>query len=518
MPDLVPPTVPVPLGELAGDDPPLGLRHAAGPAAPEAPVYSVQTSEMADPRPYLLGGELLLSAGVHFAETEGPAADAYWDGYAAAVAEARATALGFGVDPVHARVPPALSAACDRLGLPLYEVPPRTPFAAVARAVWQLMGERRHRELRRLSEAQHTLAAAAARPHPVRAVLRQLAQHLDAFTALYGPGGAELACAGTPRSTVTRTELSALTCQLRPGPSSAASSYRHPDGEEQLSAYGLGGRERLALGVSVRRGADGGADGGGGAAGGARESSTAAIASVAVVLLALLTEPRAAATDARRSAALLRLMLGAPAHEAAPLLGEEGAGWTVVHGRRQRGGSQDGGGGGEAQDPFELSELAAGLGTQYLDVQGDRLRALVPSDEPVAARPGWLLGASAPVEADALGEADAQAARALRRAVAERRSVVQQGGAARGVADLVPAEERRAHARALLAPLDARPELTETLHMWLSLHGSWDRTAVALSVHRNTVRQRITKAGALLGLDLAGQDARMELWFALTWR
>ncbi|WP_240554316.1 helix-turn-helix domain-containing protein, partial [Streptomyces niveiscabiei] len=35
------------------------------------------------------------------------------------------------------------------------------------------------------------------------------------------------------------------------------------------------------------------------------------------------------------------------------------------------------------------------------------------------------------------------------------------------------------------------PALTETLRTWLSLHGSWDRTAVPLGLHRNTVRQRI---------------------------
>ncbi|MBZ9643885.1 helix-turn-helix domain-containing protein, partial [Streptomyces sp. PSKA30] len=50
---------------------------------------------------------------------------------------------------------------------------------------------------------------------------------------------------------------------------------------------------------------------------------------------------------------------------------------------------------------------------------------------------------------------------------------------------------------------------------WLSLHGSWDRTAVALSVHRNTVRQRIARCAALLEADLDDPDVRMELWFAL---
>ena len=72
----MPPTVPVPLAALL-DHPGLGLRQVAGPRG-EAPVYLVHTSEMEDPVPFLLGGELLLSAGVHGPE----ATDAYWDRFA----------------------------------------------------------------------------------------------------------------------------------------------------------------------------------------------------------------------------------------------------------------------------------------------------------------------------------------------------------------------------------------------------------------------------------------------------
>ncbi|NUQ96832.1 MAG: helix-turn-helix domain-containing protein, partial [Streptomyces sp.] len=109
---------------------------------------------------------------------------------------------------------------------------------------------------------------------------------------------------------------------------------------------------------------------------------------------------------------------------------------------------------------------------------------------------------------------DTQAARALARARATRTALVRHGDRA-GLADLVPSEEAAAHARTLLAPIAGTPALTETLRTWLSLHGSWDRTAVALSVHRNTVRQRIARCAALLDTDLDDPDVRMELWFAL---
>ena len=100
------------------------------------------------------------------------------------IVQAGATALGFGLAPVYDTVPADLIEACDRHGLPLLEVPPQTTFTAVARAVWRLMAEARHRELRRVTQAQQGLAAAAARPDPVPAVLHQLAVRLEGWAVL----------------------------------------------------------------------------------------------------------------------------------------------------------------------------------------------------------------------------------------------------------------------------------------------------------------------------------------------
>ncbi|WP_179893535.1 PucR family transcriptional regulator ligand-binding domain-containing protein, partial [Streptomyces sp. wa1002] len=167
-----PPTPPIPLAELLAREE-LGLRRIAGPA--DADLLWVHTSEMADPYPYLLGGELLLSAGVLLTDP---------DHYVGRLVEAGAAALGFGVRPVHETVPRALIEACDRYGLPLLEVPPETPFTTIARAVWRLMAEARHRELRRVTRAQQALATAAARPDPVPAVLHQLATQLGGRSVL----------------------------------------------------------------------------------------------------------------------------------------------------------------------------------------------------------------------------------------------------------------------------------------------------------------------------------------------
>ncbi|MEU9373094.1 PucR family transcriptional regulator [Streptomyces sp. NPDC048255] len=558
-----PPTPPVPLGALLRDRE-LGLAHLAGPAGAE--VHGVHASEMADPSPYLLGGELLLTAGTAPGDAEA---------YVARLAGAGVAALGFGVAPVHEQVPAGLAEACDRYGLPLLEVPPGTPFTAVARTVWRLMAEARTRELRRVTEAQQSLAAAAARPDPVRSVLSRLAATLTGWAALLPPqaeratqaepstaaapnsrsqsvgwghaGGspqderatrAEPPTAAAPNSRsqsvgwghaggspqderATRAELTQPDPSARaeetlrrgptpprtptaPGPAAttatpatpaepfaAAGPAPAPDalaalsalarrvapgtvttatdtlGGTHLAAYAVGGGHVLALATPARAPGD------------------HTIASVAAVLLTLLTAHRPARTEA---AALTRLLLDRDPASALPP-----GPWHVVlaHG---------------SGDP---QALAAALGTVLLDARGDSVRLL--TDREPGPQPGWRLGVSAPAAPAELPTAEAQARRALRRAEAARTALARHTDG--GLGTLLDPAEARAHAEALLGPLS--PALRETLRAWLAHHGSWDRTATALSVHRNTVRQRIARAAALLATDLDDPDTRMELWFAL---
>ncbi|MEV5881812.1 helix-turn-helix domain-containing protein [Streptomyces sp. NPDC052020] len=484
----VPPTPLVPLAALLSRED-LALRQLAGPAGPEVTIRWAQTSEMSDPYPYLLGGELLLTAGVHIpgaADSRPGAAgslEAYFDGYVSRIVAAGGAALGFGVAPVHDTVPRALAAACEAYALPLLEVPPRTTFSAVARAVWQLMAQARLAELRRVSEAQQSLAAAASRPDPVPSVLRRLAARLGGWAALYGPEGTEIAAAGREPDAGARQALAGLARVVTRGSSTTASDAVPGT---HLSAYALGTGQGFVLGAAAPH----------------REPGDHTIASVAAVLLSLLTGEHQSGTGAARSAALVRLLLGAAPQEVAPLLGEDR--WYVVHAAPDRG----------APDPVAASALGAALGSPLVDPDRDVVRVLVPADREPAAQSGWTLGVSAPAGAPGWPAADAQAARALARARATRVPLVRHG-TRRAFTDLVPADEAEAHARTLLGPLGANPALTETLRTWLSLHGSWDRTAVALSVHRNTVRQRVARCAALLGADLDDPDVRMELWFAL---
>ncbi|KYK09495.1 MULTISPECIES: PucR family transcriptional regulator ligand-binding domain-containing protein, partial [Streptomyces] len=349
-----PPTPPVSLAALLSRDD-LGLRQITGPPAREVTIHGAHTSEMSDPYPYLLGGELLLTAGVHIPEAAGRPGSFDFDGYVARIVAAGGAALWFGVAPVHDTVPAGLVAACEEHGLPLVEVPPRTTFSGVARAVWQLMARARLAELRRITQAQQGLAAAASRPDPVPSVLRRLAGRLEGRAVLYGPEGAEIAAAGREPGDEVRRALAELARFVTGHPSSTATDTV---AGTRLAAYALGPGRGFVLGVAAPH----------------RESGDHTIASVAAVLLSLLTGEHQSGTGAARSSALVRLLLGARREEVAPLLGGgEGDGavtrWYVVHARPDTG----------APDAVSASALGAALGSPLVDAADDVVRVLVPA-------------------------------------------------------------------------------------------------------------------------------------------
>ncbi|MEV0477922.1 PucR family transcriptional regulator [Streptomyces prunicolor] len=115
-----------------------------------------------------------------------------------------------------------------------------------------------------------------------------------------------------------------------------------------------------------------------------------------------------------------------------------------------------------------------------------------------------------------------RAGRALQRAIAAQVPAVVHTRDPLTVHGIVPSTDARELARTRFAPLDGAaspgaPVLLDTLRTWLTLHGSWDRTAAALHVHRNTVRHRLARIAELLDVDLQDPGVRMELWFALHW-
>ncbi|MFC7831069.1 helix-turn-helix domain-containing protein [Streptomyces sp. NPDC057375] len=126
----------------------------------------------------------------------------------------------------------------------------------------------------------------------------------------------------------------------------------------------------------------------------------------------------------------------------------------------------------------------------------------------------WLvMGESRPHSLPHIGAAHDEAAQALRAAALapERVSV----GAQSKVAPLLPWGPAHAWAQALLSPIlqPAHRQLLETLSIGCSVKPS--EAARALGIHRNTLRQRLARAGCLLSLDLNTVNDRILVLLAV---
>lgn len=98
------------------------LRLVAGQDGLDRPVRWAHSTELLDPGPYLHGHEIVLTVGASLRDGGACAA------FAGSVKAARASAVGYGVGDVTDAVPEELRDACDRVGLPLLEVPREVPF------------------------------------------------------------------------------------------------------------------------------------------------------------------------------------------------------------------------------------------------------------------------------------------------------------------------------------------------------------------------------------------------------
>ena len=124
--------------------------------------------------------------------------------------EVGVAALGFGTEVVRV-TPEPLVAACDRLGLPLLEVPYRTPFIAVTRRIADVQAEQEHaRDLWAL-DAQRALSLAALSAERIAGVLEELSRRLAADVLL-----ARRARRGAVRARPARVSASRRPRRCRP--------------------------------------------------------------------------------------------------------------------------------------------------------------------------------------------------------------------------------------------------------------------------------------------------------------
>ncbi|WP_214401575.1 PucR family transcriptional regulator [Pseudonocardia lacus] len=509
--------MPLTLRDLC-EDRSLGLRAACRSADLDRTLEWVHASELDDPTPYLDGGELLLTIGLGPHSGTGPRE------YVARLAAHGLAGLGFGTGLGYDEIPAAVVEACEREGLPLLEVPERTPFLALTKALAAAHAADRHAEVMRTEEARRALTAAAL-PDGISAagpagatrrdtggpakVLATLAERLGGW-ALISDGDDRVRHAA-PRSAARRAAgLAEEIAKVRDHPGRSSASVADGAGQVVLQPVRLlapavlvVGRDRPFTPVEHQ------------------------LIGFAVSVLSLAHARSAAVGRAERRlrTAVLRTLVTAPDCGAEQVLADtwgalpRGPVVVVAFGGRLSGARR-------AALLDALDRAAPGFHAE-LD---DRVVA-VASDEapgavdavlaPAARMRDVRAGVSGPVAPTELGRALHEATRALDTADRHDRAAVRFPDlAAGGLTALVAPAEAAAFAESVLAPLlrhdaERRGDLVDSLREWLAHHGQWDPAAARLGVHRHTLRARIAKAAALLGRDLDSPGARAELWFAL---
>ncbi|MEV6017990.1 PucR family transcriptional regulator [Streptomyces sp. NPDC051997] len=533
----------------------LKLTVRAGEDRLDVPVRWAHVSELADPVPYMEGGELLLITALKL-DADDPEV---MRRYVKRLAGAGVVGIGFAVGVNYDEIPKALVDAAEEEGLPLLEVPRRTPFLAISKAVSAAIAADQYRAVTAGFAAQRELTKQALNEGP-EGLLTALAGQVDGWAALYDASGAVVAAApdwAGRRAARLTPDVERL--RERPAP---ASSVVGGEDRVELHSLGTGRRPRAALAV--------------GTAGALGTAERYAVHS-AIALLTLTTERSRSlhAAEQRIGAAVLGMLLaGEPDHAravAGDLYGElldapfrliiaesvsASAGRAHADGHARVGASAPAKAAvavpGVKGDPMgglaEVVESAAvRSGESVLVVpDGERLVVLavdggaavaacgdyaavlesaraVPREQGAGAgdEDELVVGLSAPAGPIAARAAYKQAEQAL--SVARRRGrflVEHEELAAGSVLPLLADDAVRAFADGLLRALhehDAtgRGDLVASLRAWLSRHGQWDAAAADLGVHRHTLRYRMRRVEEILGRSLDDPDVRMELWLAL---
>jgi purine catabolism regulator len=467
------------------------------------PVRWVHATELSDPTPYLEGGEFLLTTGMRLSKAA-PTLKAY----AERLLAAGVVGLGFGVGRglTHESVPKALITACDKVGMPLLEIPESTPFIQVTKVVSDLIAAEEREQLARSLEAQRALTRAALGPDRAAGVLARLAREVGGWALVMGPRG-DVVHATPPAAAARAAELGPEVDRLRPKGMRAGSSTSAGGERVTVQPLGVQGRPRGYLAV------------------GAPEPWNPAFTGIINIAVSLLSLEGERGSDDRtlhravRAASAALILEGHLARLPVAELGWAGlveAPLTVLVGRGPTTSLAD-----------VVDRIEEVLPTSLVAVIDDEVVVALSSangDEQVALRAigdtrALRLGRASCIGLDELADAVRRARQAAASPSAAA-GVVSDYGALAGVGllDLVDPDAADGFSDAVLAPITASPaadDLLASLDAWLSRHGQWDAAAQDLGVHRHTLRHRIRRIEQMLDRSLDDPAVRMEMWFAL---
>lgn len=471
--------------------PSLGLTLLqSGPGDPELSWVSI--TELLSLTDYLEGGEIILTTGLSLG-----ADDAGWLDFVAGLSRARVAAIGFGIGVNHDTVPLPLVRAASTYRVALFEIPLPVPFIAVTKAVAGLLRTDELRAARSALQVQLRLLDSARDAQDPAEVLASISQATGRQLALYS--GPDRVLASTQGFEPEHAELVSLDSDGSLRLAIAGSGPLTPEGSSVIAAGAM------ALGLSLR--SDRASDR---AERERWELLTGRILSGDFpVATAAALAPGVELPDEFRVIAVQGAPEDISSWRAEPRLGierlisatEELAGglaraWQII--------------------ASEAREAAATRIAQH------GLDCVIGRPAPAASVPVSARSAASRVS-DLPGRASLYAEpRRAQAILADRDAPFLEAILSLRAADPSGAI---ALSREVLGPLGgpsgsepAEPDrevLLATLRALFHSDGQRGPAAAALGIHRNTLRDRVTRIERLTGRSLASPEDRAELWFAL---
>jgi purine catabolism regulator len=523
----------------------------AGEANLDAPVRWVHISELADPTPWLSGGELLLTTGLAVETPEAQRA------YIARLADHGLAGLGFGTGFAHESVPEALLAAAAERDFPIVEIPYDTPFIAVTEKAFGRLVNEQYALLQRSIAVQERLQRIVLSERGLDAIAAALAT-LIGGTAIVFDGRGEPQALHAFRRELPDGALAAVGAELRErARRTEARGFvpSHPELAPRALALPVAGAETTGLPqawlVAVKD------------SGGLSEFDRVVLhQAVTVVALELLRRHVAASTERRLAGDVLSELVGGMvagpdlARRLEPF-GLGGRVTAVVLSPPARTAGK--GGGAEACEAALAAALRDEAVSGLVATAGDHVCALLPGfldeelfelSQRVLDRVIAKLGGTAPAAGAgrAVAAGDARRAYHEARCALEARTLGRPVGAAEATGNgagsaapkptvatyrdlgsfqlllsLQDSDALRLFCESLLGPIETGEghyggELMRSLEAFIECNGQWEAAARRLYCHRHTLRYRIRKIEELTGRDLASARDRIEFWLALRGR
>lgn len=480
----------------------VGTESALPPGTLDRTVRWVHSTDLADPTPFLADELVLLTTGTQLATGSSDEATEY----VRRLTSRGVIALGFGTEVVRAGVPASLAAACAEAHLPLFEVPYRTPFIAVARANAEAVAAQAYARRSWALAAQRAIALAALRPDGLAATLSELAKQLGTWVALFDAAGS--LSREYPADALTtaahRGVSDEVQAVLRRG--ARAASALAIDGQPfTLQTLGRGGHLRGVIAIASSE----------------LDQEGRGVLTSVIAMAGLALEQHQSLGRARASlrAGVIEAMNAGQldlARRVVRSAGDALPSAPVVVALTDDVARQ-----GDAIIEWLELQAVEHPGALFFGESGDGLVIVVAAAKmsllrKLSVRFEVRVGTSDP--GDYADFTDSMAAAHIARSRGLEGVTTFADTHAAGVLGTLT-DESRLVADSVLAPLrradeETGSDLEATVRTFLDANGSAEAAAAALGVHRHTVRARIQAAERTLGMRLDNFAARAELWAA----